>query len=595
MVSKQTSLTQWAVFRRLLAMVTPFWKMVLASVLLGAATVLSSVGLLGTGAWIIAKAALHPPLGDLDVAIVGVRFFGIARGAFRYGERLVSHDTTFRVLTRLRVWFYAALEPLAPARLQRYRSGDLLARIIADIRTLENFFVRVLAPPWVATLTALLLTGFLAAFAPRLGVVWLAFFLLAAVAVPVWARLRARKAGQTLVSRRAVLNAALVDHVQGLADALAYNYTEAQRALALRLGEEILGAQAAMASLEGAEQALQILFSGLGMLAVLLLGVPLVRAGTLGGVTWVALVLVALSGYEAAFGLPTAAAFLESNLAAARRLFELVDAEPAVKPPAQPAPLPAANDLRVEALTFRYAPDEPPALKNVSLELPEGKRLAVVGPSGAGKSTLIALLLRFWEYEEGRITLGGRDLRELLPDDVRSRLAVVRQKPFIFSGTLRENLLLAAPDADDARLDEVMEAVRLAEWVRSLPQGYDTDLGSQGLQLSGGQRQRLALARALLRDAPILLLDEPTANLDAITERALIETLLETTRGRSVLWVTHNLVGLDAMDEIVVLYKGEVAERGTHAELLARDGLYRRLWNLQQQNLVASVGETARR
>ncbi len=573
-------------FRRLLGMVTPFWKMVLASVLLGTATVLSSVGLLGTGAWIIAKAALHPSIGDLNVAIVGVRFFGIARGAFRYGERLVSHDTTFRVLTRLRVWFYAALEPLAPARLQRYRSGDLLARIIADIRTLENFFVRVLAPPWVATLTAVLLTGFLAAFAPRLGLAWLVFFLLAAVAVPVWARLRARRAGQVLVSRRAALNAALVDHVQGLADALAYNHAEAQRRLALRLGEEILGAQAKMASLEGAEQALQILFSGLGMLSVLLLGVPLVRAGALGGVTWVALVLVALSGYEAAFGLPTAAAFLESNLAAARRLFELVDAEPAVKPPAQPAALPAANDLRVEALTFRYAPAEPPALRQVSLDLPEGRRIAVVGPSGAGKSTLIALLLRFWEYSEGRITLGGRDLRELLPDEVRSRFAVVRQKPFIFSGTLRENLLLAAPDADKARLDAVMDAVRLADWLRTLPQGYDTDLGGQGLQLSGGQRQRLALARALLRDAPILLLDEPTANLDAITERALVETLLEATRGRSVLWVTHSLVGLEAMDEIVVLYKGEVAERGTHADLLARGGLYSRLWALQSENLV---------
>ncbi len=583
---KKPSLTQWAVFRRLLAMVTPFWKMVLASVLLGAATVLSSVGLLGTGAWIIAKAALHPPLGDLNVAIVGVRFFGIARGAFRYGERLVSHDTTFRVLTRLRVWFYAALEPLAPARLQRYRSGDLLARIIADIRTLENFFVRVLAPPWVAALTAVLLTGFLAAFAPRLGIAWLAFFLLAAVAVPLGARLRARRPGKALIERRAALNAALVDHVQGLADALAYNYAAAQRQLALRLGEEILGAQAEMAAIEGAEQALQILFSGLGMLAVLLLGVPLVQMGTLAGVTWVALVLVALSGYEAAFGLPTAAAFLESNLAAARRLFELVDAEPAVQPPPQPAALPASHHLRIQNLTFRYAPQEPPALRQVSLDLPPGKRMAVVGPSGAGKSTLIALLLRFWEYQEGQITLGGRDLRQLLPDDVRSRLAVVRQKPFIFSGTLRENLLLAAPQATEAQLDAVMEAVRLAAWVRSLPQGYDTDLGGQGLQLSGGQRQRLALARALLRDAPILLLDEPTANLDALTERALVETLLETTQGRSVLWVTHSLVGLEALDEIVVLYKGEIAERGTHADLLATQGLYRRLWELQRQNLI---------
>ncbi len=225
-------------------------------------------------------------------------------------------------------------------------------------------------------------------------------------------------------------------------------------------------------------------------------------------------------------------------------------------------------------------------LQDLSLTLEEGKRIAVVGPSGAGKSTLIALLLRFWDYQRGRVWLNGHDLREYAVEDLRRLFAVVAQRPFLFSGTIRENLLLARPDATPAMLDEVTRQAQLYEFIHSLPQGYDTDVGAQGVQLSGGQRQRLALAQALLREAPFFLLDEPTANLDALTEQALVDVLLQATQGRGVLWVTHRLVGLEAMDEIVVLHQGCVAQRGSHTALLAEeDGLYARMARLQQQRL----------
>ncbi|HHH41271.1 MAG TPA: thiol reductant ABC exporter subunit CydC [Chloroflexi bacterium] len=575
------------VLRRLLGLVWPESRRVLLAVILGTATVLSGVGLLGTGAYLIARAALRPPLGALQVAVVGVRFFGIARGVFRYAERLVSHDTTFRVLTRLRVGFYAALEPLAPARLQAYRSGDLLARIVGDIRTLEHFFVRVLAPPLVAALTALLIGGFLGTFSPAMGWAWLGCFLLAAVVVPVWVRRQARTLGPRLVATRGVLNATLVDSVQGLADVLVSGHAPHLRDEANRAGDRLLALQARLAALEGIEQALQVLLSGLGMLAVLVLGIPLVRSGGLEGVVWVALVLMALSSFEAAMGLSTAASFLDANLAAARRLFTLVEARPEVQDPPTPRPLPAVRPvLRLEGVWFRYTPEDPWVLQDLSLTLEEGKRIAVVGPSGAGKSTLIALLLRFWDYQRGRVWLNGHDLREYAVEDLRRLFAVVAQRPFLFSGTIRENLLLARPDATPAMLDEVTRQAQLYEFIHSLPQGYDTDVGAQGVQLSGGQRQRLALAQALLREAPFFLLDEPTANLDALTERALVDVLLQATQGRGVLWVTHRLVGLEAMDEIVVLHQGCVAQRGSHTALLAEeDGLYARMARLQQQRL----------
>jgi ABC-type multidrug transport system fused ATPase/permease subunit len=287
-----------------------------------------------------------------------------------------------------------------------------------------------------------------------------------------------------------------------------------------------------------------------------------------------------------------AAQYLENQLAAAGRLFELVTAEPAVREPDQPIPPPIHGDIWVEGLSFAYQGTRPAmnggaslALEDLNFYLPQGGRLAVVGPSGAGKTTLTHLLLRFWEYNHGSIRLGERELHSYRGDDVRRAFSLVSQHTDLFNMTIRENLLIARPDASPEMIFTAARGAQIHDFILSLPEGYDTWIGEQGLRLSGGERQRLAVARALLKDAPLLLLDEPTANLDPLTERRLLDSLLKMMEGRTTLLITHRLVGLEAMDEILVLDHGRTVERGIHAELIQAGGFYRRMWELQNQIL----------
>jgi thiol reductant ABC exporter CydC subunit len=557
----------------------------LLATLLGLATVGSGIGLMTTAAYLIAAAALGPSIAELQVAIVGVRFFGIARGVARYLERYVSHDVTFRLLARIRTWFYGRLEPLAPARLMAFRSGDLLARIVADVETLENFYLRVLAPPAVALLTALLVAALLGSFDLRLAAVLLGFLLLAGGALPLAVRALGRVVGEKLVQVRADLNAQLVDGIQGVADLLAFGAGQ-RHLLHLQGTSQALGElQGRMARLGGFQGALTGLLMNLATITVVAVAIPLVRTGQLDGVYLALLAVAAISSFEAVLPLPQAFQYLDNSLAAARRLFEIVDAEPVVVDAPHAAPPPARLDLVFQDVRAAYEPGGPLALDGIDFCLPQGGRLAVVGPSGAGKSTLIRVLLRFWDYEAGHVLLGGRELRAYSQEDLRSRIAFVSQRTHLFNATVRENLLLARPGASEADVRRAAEQAGIHEFVARLPEGYDTWIGEQGLRLSGGERQRLAIARAILKDAPILLLDEPTANLDALTERQVLAELQALMAGRTTLMVTHRLAGLEAMDEILVLRAGQIAERGQHQDLLQQGGLYRRMWDLQTQVL----------
>ncbi len=567
---------------RLLGFLAPFTGWVALSVLLGAATITAGIGLMTTAAYLISAAALHPSIAVLEVAIVGVRFFGLTRGVFRYLERLVSHSVNFRLLAGLRVWLYRALERLAPAGLQTYRSGDLLSRAMADIETLEDFYVRAVAPPLTALLVVAGMGLFLRGFAPLLGNLALAFLLAGGAAWPLLGRALSRRPGRQVVATRARLHAALVDGIQGSADLLAFNREEEQKALIAELSGATIRAQRRMAWIGGLSSALGLLTSNLGMLAVLVAAIPLVRSGYLDGVYLAVVALGTLASFEAVLPLPQAAQTLEGSLHAARRLFELADASPAVSDPPQPAPLPTGNALEVRGLRFRYAAGEAPALDGVELRVEEGQCAALVGPSGAGKSTLINLLLRFWEFSEGEITLGGKDIRQFSQEELRGRMGVISQSTYLFDGTLRENLLLARPAASQEEIERAVRAAQLHETVAGLPQGYDTWIGEHGLRLSGGERQRLAIARAVLKDAPILLLDEPTSHLDALTEQAILRNLLALLPGRTALMVTHRLVGLEAMQAVYVMQNGRIVEGGTHTGLLNAGGLYRRMWESQQ-------------
>ena len=570
-------------FRRLLTFIAPFGWWVLLAVALGFATIGSSIGLMATSAYIISKAALHPDISVLQVPIVGVRFFGIARGIFRYSERLVSHQVTFRLLARLRVWFYGALEPLAPARLQQFRSGDLLARIVADIESLELFYVRVIAPPLVAVLVAGLMWALMAQYALPLAVVAVAFLAAAAIGIPLLTRSLGHGVSRSAVEIRAELNTALVDSVRGVADVLVNGQENPRRHRIDSLSRKLVALQNRLAVANGLNAALIGLLTNWATLAALVVAIPLVNRGALDGVFLAVIALSVIAAFEAVTPLPETFTNLEGSLTAANRLFQVVDTEPQVVDPPAPSPQPESFSLAVRNLRFSYQPDEPPALDGIEFSLPEGGRLAIVGASGAGKSTLVNLLLRFWDYREGEILLGGHDLRRYRADDVRAMVSVVSQHTHLFNATIAENLRLSRPDATDADLISAAEQAQIHTFIQSLPQGYNTFIGEQGLRLSGGERQRLAIARALLKNAPILILDEATSNLDPLVEREIMATIHRLMTGRTTLMITHRLVGLDAMDEILVLSRGKIAERGTHSTLLAANGIYRNLWDLQHQ------------
>lgn len=580
---------------RLLSFLSGSWNWVALSILLSTLTIGASVALIGTSSWLISTAALHPSVADLGVSVVGVRFFGISRGIFRYLERLVSHNVTFRLLARLRVWFYERLEPLAPARLMEYKSGDLLARVIGDVETLENFYVRVISPSLTAVLIGLIVSIFFASFYPPIALVLIGFFLALGLILPILAQLFSRVPGQRLITQHANIQSQLVDGIQGMADLLAFGQGAKRAQQIASTGRDYGSTQKQMARINGIHSVLGTLLTNLGLWLVLVLTIQQVTTGNLKGVMLGTFALMTLASFEAVNPLPLAAQMWNSSREAAKRLFEVVDAEPAVSDQlpvnSEQSPITSYREassraqLRFTDLTFSYPNQSVPALQNLSFTVPQGKSIAIVGPSGAGKSTLANLLLRFWDYEVGEITLGGASLKALNQDEVRRRIALVSQNSYFFNTSIRENLRLARRSATPEEIDSAVRKAQIHEFVAGLPKGYDTLIGEQGLRLSGGERQRLAIARALLKDAPILLFDEPTANLDPLTEKDVLATLFETMRRKTSLLITHRLVGLENVDEILVMDGGQIVEQGTHEELLKESSLYRHLWDLQNQIL----------
>jgi len=571
---------------RLILFLKNFRGKVLLSILAGIMTAASGIGLMGTSAFIIALAALHPSIAFLQVAIVGVRFFGISRGIFRYLERLASHDANFRLLSYLRVWFYEALEPLAPARLAEFRTGDLLSRGIADIETLEDFYVRFVSPVIVCMTASMGVCLFVGSVHALPGWVLAGGLGLAGAAAPAWMYLLAKNSGRAVIQKRGRLQSQVVEMVQGMGDLTVFNRLVEHERRIFDINADICRLQINAAFGSGVAVMLNTLISGLTLWLMLWITIPMVRQGVLDGVTMTVILMITLSSFEITAPLGTVAQTLENCLEAGRRLFEIVDIKPDVVEPDVPQPLISQPVLSLKGLRFTYPGAVEPALDGVSFDLPVGAHIAIVGPSGAGKSTLVRALLRFWEVPVGSIFLGEQDIRDLPLGMIRGCFSVVAQSTFLFSGTIRQNLLVARPDAANEELTRALDRAQLLDWVNSLPEKMDTWIGENGLQISAGERQRLAVARALLRDTPIWILDEPTANLDADTEARLVKTLLQETQGKSVLWITHRLAWMEKMDEVIVLDQGRIVERGKQTDLLESGGLFASMWKLQFEDLL---------
>ena len=578
---------QPTIFWRLIGFFKPHIREVLASAALGTLTIASSVALMGASAWIIAMAALHPSVAVLQVAIVGVRFFGISRGVSRYLERLVSHNLTFKILTRLRVWFYESLVPLAPARLMAFRSGDLLSRIISDIKTLEDFYIRSVAPPIVAVLVGTGTGIFLYQYQPVFGLVLGGLFLVSGLLIPLLVRWLAAKPGRVLVKERTQLSENLVDFVGGLPDLMVFGQTGDKKEGIQSLDQRYHQAQLRLARISGLNEGLLIFFGNLGMWLVLILAIPLVRSGEIPGVMLAALALITLSAFEAVQPLPQAMETLSSSLISGKRLFEVLDAEPAVVDPEVSQAFPGKVSIQAKGLAFTYPGSQIPALKEVDFEVEEGKNIALVGPSGSGKTTLGNLLLRFWGDYQGQITMGekGISLASLNQAEIRRQISVISQGDYLFRDTVRNNIALGNPGADLESIIQAAKKAQIHEMIEGLPEGYETRVGERSQGFSAGEAQRITIARAVLKDAPLYLLDEPTANLDPLTEKALLDTLFGILENKTAILITHRLAGLENVDQILVLVGGEILERGTEEELLERNGYYRQMWALQNRIL----------
>ncbi|KZK74180.1 MAG: thiol reductant ABC exporter subunit CydC [Pelodictyon luteolum] len=570
-----------SIFFRLIRIVRPWAGWMLLAAFLSFAATGSGIGLLMTAAYLIAKAALQPPLAALQIGIVGVRFFGLARGVLRYLERLASHDTTFRILTSLRLWFYDALEPLAPARLMQFRSADLLQRIVDDIQSLENLYTRVLAPPVTALLTALLLWFLLGFWSPLAAVILLSFHLLAGIGVPLLTARLSRGTASGILRWKAEEQMLALDFAQGLAELQMYGGIERHRKRLEHAESEKLALERKSALVDGMQETLIGLIMNAAVLGVLSAVLPEVSTGTLSGIALSIATLAVMASFEPFLPLPGSVRHLEADIHAGKRIFEILDATPEVTEPSSPRPIQGELPIEATALSFTYPGTLRPALDAVSFMILQGARVAIVGPSGSGKSTLTSLLVRFWNPGSGTLRIGRHPIEEYSPEALRRHIALVSQRTYVFAETIRENLLLARPGATDHELGKALRAAGLNHF----PTRLGEFAGQHGMQLSGGERQRLAIARAILQDAPVVILDEATASLDAPTEQEVLRRIEEASEGKTIITITHRLQEMERFGSILVLKDGRLAETGTHTELMRKQGVYHAMWNSQHQSI----------
>ncbi|MFG2919657.1 thiol reductant ABC exporter subunit CydD [Kitasatospora sp. NPDC048298] len=562
------------------------------SILLGALALGCAVALMATSGYLISRASEMPPVLYLMMAVTSVRAFGIGRSVFRYAERLVSHDAVLRTLGTLRAAVYRRLSALAPAGLPAFRRGDLLSRLVADVDAIQDHYLRWRLPAAVAGLVGLASTVAMAAFLPAAGLVLGLGLLLAGVLVPALAARWSAGAERRQAPARGRLATTVVDAFTGTAELTVAGALPGRLAAVRTADAALTGLAARSAATTALGTGLIALLTGLTVAAAAAVGVQGVRDGALAPVCLAVVVLTPLAAFEAVTGMPLAVQARQRSRAARARLDEVLNAPEPVTEPAEPAALPEQPlPVAVRGLTVRHPGQPVDALTGVDLDLTAGRRIAVVGPSGSGKTTLAQALLRFLEPSAGTVRFadGGPravDARALAGESVRRVIGLCAQDAHVFDSSLRENLRLARPQAREEELRAALAAARLLEWTESLPDGLDTMVGEHGARLSGGQRQRLALARALLADFPVLVLDEPAEHLDLPTADALTADLLAATEGRTTVLITHRLAGLDdaTVDEVLVLDGGRVAERGRWSELVADpDGRLHAMWRRERE------------
>lgn len=550
--------------------------LLLLGIVLAIVTLLASIGLLTLSGWFLSASAVVGVAGiysfNYMLPAAGVRGAAIIRTAGRYFERLVSHDATFRVLQHLRVFTFSKLLPLSPAGLARFRQGELLNRVVADVDTLDHLYLRVISPLVGALVVILVVTVGLSVLDVTLALTLGGIMLLTLLVMPPLFYRAGKPAGESITRLRGQYRQHLTSWLQGQAELMLFNASDRYRQQMEKTEARWLDAQRRQAELTALSQALMLLIGGIAVIAMLWLASAGVGGDTQPGALIALFVFCALAAFEALAPVTGAFQHLGQVIASAKRITQITEQEPEVAFPQGEGQTLDRVSLRLHQVTFSYPQQPSPALEKVSLQIEAGEHIAILGRTGCGKSTLLQLLTRAWDPAEGEILLNNQPLGQFNEATLRRAMSVVPQRVHLFSATLRDNLLLASPGASDVRLAQTLERVGLAKLLED--SGLNSWLGEGGRQLSGGELRRLAIARALLHDAPLMLLDEPTEGLDATTESQILDLLAEVMREKTVLMVTHRLRGLARFNQIIVMDNGKIIEQGSHAELLAEQGRY---------------------
>ncbi|MCQ4966435.1 heme ABC transporter ATP-binding protein/permease CydC [Atlantibacter hermannii] len=545
-------------------------------VVLAIITLLASIGLLTLSGWFLSASAVVGVAGvysfNYMLPAAGVRGAAITRTAGRYFERLVSHDATFRVLAHLRVYTFSKVLPLSPSGIARFRQGELLNRLVADVDTLDHLYLRVISPLAGALVVILVVAVGLSVLDVTLALTLGGIMLLTVLLLPPLFYRAGKSTGEALTALRAQYRQQLTAWLIGHAELTIFNAASRYRDALDSTESEWQEAQRRQAGLTAISQAVIMLISGMTVVLMLWMAAGGVGGNTAPGALIALFVFCALAAFEALAPVTGAFQHLGQVIASALRVTQLTEQQPDVTFSDATMSAPEQAAVTFDKVSFRYSQQAQPALNQVSLTIQGGERVALLGRTGCGKSTLLQLLTRAWDPQQGEITLAGLPLTQYSESALRASMSVVPQRVHLFSATLRDNLLLAAPQASDARLASTLTQVGLEKLLED--GGLNSWLGEGGRQLSGGELRRLAIARALLHDAPLMLLDEPTEGLDAGTEQQILSLLDTVTANKTVLMITHRLRGLADFNRIVVMDNGQIIESGNHDELMAKQGRY---------------------
>jgi len=585
-----------ALVRRLLRILYPLRWTIVFSASMRIVKMVTATALIAIAASAVFSYVAEPSATVLWRSVGWLVLAAAVLGVSHYLEQFSGHYVAFVLLALLRNQFYDAMEPLAPAKTAKLQSGDAVARVISDCERIEPFYAHTIAPMIAAAFVPIILLAYVWTVHPAFALTLLPFFLLIGIGGPLLILGLGRQGGREWREMQGKVNAFLTDSIQGLRDTIAFGYGE-RRAEEIRgMGNTLRRGQDKLYRADSLQRGVSEFLVTTAILATAWVGATLAQEGLIDPLRDIPVALaVAVTGFAVSTGLANAFGDFGVSMVCARRLFELMDQTPAVNDAGQLAPSRPSSSVHFDDVSFEYDAGDAAwsrnhsALSHVDFDIDQGRRIAVVGPTGAGKSTIVNLIMRHWDPQRGEVAVGDVNVKDLPLAELRKHVAVVSQRSYIFNTSIGENIRLGKPDATPAEIEDAARQANLAQWIDTLPDGYDTRVGEAGSKLSGGQRQRVAIARAILKNAPIIVLDEATSNLDVETEKDVFVALRRLTEGRTTLTVAHRLSTVVDADEIFVMKDGAIVERGSHDELMSKGGWYARMFTLQLDDVEAAL------